>query len=366
MKKIIYKIFTKAIKLEGKSPNFASSLINDIKKDFVYNKENNIMQKLWAYKRGFFSNKIQLYNLNEKNYHKYLSDFEYHSLYPINGKASNWINDKLTLKYILNPFDDYLPKYYYQINNGKVLKLMDCKSEFSDDVYGLINLLKQEKHIAIKLIAGSLGNGFYKISYINNEFYKNEDMISENELIDFITSLKNHVAIEYINAHNRIRQIFDKTPNAIRIMTIKDENYENHIVAAFIRFGTKKTGFIEHGQVGGIFATIDIDSGKFSNAKILKNGQGVNLTYHPDTGQILEGYIPNWSLVKDEIQKMCDYIRQVKYMGWDIAITDDGFKVLEINSHQLLNGIQMYNPLYENEHSCKFFKQLLEENKSQL
>ena len=61
-------------------------------------KSTTIRQKIWAWRNGFFSDKIQKYNLNEANKLNYLQDFKYYKLHPLNGAYSKWIDDKLTKK----------------------------------------------------------------------------------------------------------------------------------------------------------------------------------------------------------------------------------------------------------------------------
>lgn len=64
-------------------------------------------EKAWALKRGFFPGRVKLYGLNEENYRNYLPDFNYFMLHPLNHHFKIWVNDKLTLKYILNSNDCY-------------------------------------------------------------------------------------------------------------------------------------------------------------------------------------------------------------------------------------------------------------------
>ena len=58
------------------------------------------------------------------------------------------------------------------------------------------------------------------------------------------------------------------------------------------------------------------------------------MDHHPDTGTLLEGYLPNWETVKKGVYDISMMIPQLEYLGFDIAITEDGFKILEINIHQ--------------------------------
>ena len=85
-------------------------------------------EKKWAMERGFFPGRIMLYGLTEENYKNYMPDYHYYMLHPFNHHFKIWVNDKLTLKYILNSSEcaDVMPAYYLYIeNDGSYTYLMD-------------------------------------------------------------------------------------------------------------------------------------------------------------------------------------------------------------------------------------------------
>ena len=111
---------------------------------------------------------------------------------------------------------------------------------------------------------------------------------------------------------------------------------------------------------------VDIRTGNYSNGVTIKNNDLVECKYHPDTQVLLEGILPNWSHICEKIIEISSYIPQVRYMGYDVIITDGGFKIIEINSHPGISYIQYYYPLLTDEASKDFFRQLIEEKKSEL
>ena len=60
------------------------------------------------------------------------------------------------------------------------------------------------------------------------------------------------------------------------------------------------------------------------------------------TNEKIEGIVPNWELVKEKLIEMAHYYPQLKYLGYDIAITQKGFEIIEINSHQGLHKAHMF------------------------
>ena len=343
---------------KGYQGSFGVKLISDVLMDLFYNKDNTFKEKVWAYKRGFLSPQVKNYGLNNDNFQYYLSDFDYYKMYPINGRFKLWIDDKLTIKYILYPFKGYLPEYYcHIISRGKTIPLMD--GEFINNITDIVELLKLRKELALKLVAGSLGVGFHKLSFINNEFYLDGEIINGDQLLEFLFQLKNYLVTEYIIPHHEIRKIYSLTANTIRVMVLNEDGKEPIIANAFIRFGTSITGQVDNVSVGGICAIIDINSGYYHNGKRIVNNKLVCCKVHPDTKVPIEGKLPYWDFIKQKLIEISIYLAEVKYMGFDVAITENGFKIIEINSHQDIKWYQYYYPLLTNNEAESFFRKLI-------
>ena len=62
-------------------------------KDDIGTKSTTLRQKIWAWKRGFPSYRIQQYSLTEENCRQILSDYDYAWLNRINNGYQKWIND---------------------------------------------------------------------------------------------------------------------------------------------------------------------------------------------------------------------------------------------------------------------------------
>lgn len=85
---------------------------------------------------------------------------------------------------------------------------------------------------------------------------------------------------------------------------------------------------------------IDIKQGILSEAKNYKNEVH---EIHPDSKVKIKGQkVPKW----EELKKMCRHVASqfpyIPYMAWDIVITQNGFKVIEINASTGLTLLQMW------------------------
>ena len=87
----------------------------------------------WALERGFIPGRIKLFGeeFNERTYQNYYADYDYFMAYPLNNHFAFWINDKLTLKYMLNTqkLAQYMTEYYLYIeHDGGYSYWMDTPS----------------------------------------------------------------------------------------------------------------------------------------------------------------------------------------------------------------------------------------------
>lgn len=210
------------MKKKGYDANAASWFKSSFKKD-LKNKKVKLSQKIWCWRRGFLSNKISYYGINEKNYQEYVSDLEFYRLFPLNNRYSKLIDDKLTLKYTLQPFNEYLPEYYYILRKNKVQKIFDCPIKEENTTQAVRNLLRDKKKLAVKLIEGEKGKGFYKFEEKENAIYVNDKLYKEEDFLDFISQLNGYLVTEYIEGNANLERIYSHSLNTVRVMYIRDE-----------------------------------------------------------------------------------------------------------------------------------------------
>ncbi|MDD4159789.1 MAG: sugar-transfer associated ATP-grasp domain-containing protein [Synergistaceae bacterium] len=312
-----------------------------IYRDAKRNKTCSAGQKIWAYRHGFLSRRIDQVGLNSKNLSRFLSDYDYMRLFPINGKFVFWIDDKLTTKYVLSKYSDCMPEYYFHLlkgNPNKILKLMDCPDGLSSDIGSILKLLKAKEQLALKPVSGAFGSGFTKLGFKSLRYTVNDKEIDENGICELLLSKNGFIITEYVEMHEELKRIYPCSLNTIRLKVVNENGDDPFIGEGAIKFGTKRSGFVDNISSGGISCWINIKTGYFNGGfEITKNKEFLKHTVHPDTGMRLEGIMPNWQLLQDGILKICRHIPQIEYMGFDVAVTADGFKIIEINSAQGLN-----------------------------
>ncbi len=365
---LLKNLIIRRLRKQGYSEYFAPRVLDERFNDLFSNKETTWKQKIWAQKRGFLSDKIAFYGLTEENFKDYLSDFDYYKLHPINGPYSHWIDDKLTMKLILHPFSEYLPEYYYQISNGQILKLMDCPEGYESTIEDIIRLLYEKHFLAAKLYSGTFANGFLKISYEGENILINNVVISYESLVNLISSWLRirsggYLITEYLSGNSELGKIWNQTPNTLRTMVINEDKQQAKLASSFFRFGSSKTGVVDNASIGGVCCHVNNDTGEFSDGRILKDHELISCPNHPDTNMQIGGILPSWESFKTILIKISAYLPQLKYMGYDVIFTNNGFKIIEINSHQGIKFHQFYQPFFANEITKDFFGELIQQKK---
>lgn len=325
---------------KGYGISWVRTSINEYK-----NSELPIRDRVWALKRGFYPYRIAQYNLTDDNYKTILSDRDYKKLFPINNKYRKYIDDKLVMKYILSPFDEYLPEYYYHLISGRgceALKLQDCPASYNANYTDVLKLLREKGELAVKPTGGTYGIGFSKMCYVDGEYCINNKIKTETEMYSFLKSLEDHIVIEYVKMHEVIKSLNSNSLNTIRVMVINEDGCNPVIPSAFMRIGTKQSGVVDNTAQGGMFCKVDVETGRFYDGEKINNHIITPAPVHPDTGIEIEGILPHWQLIKEKLIEIANYIPQIEWMGFDIAITPDGFNIIEINSHQGLHRYHTY------------------------
>ena len=301
--------------------------------------------------KGWSYSDWSILGITDTNRKQYLSTRDYCSLHPLNGTYSFWIDDKLTLKYILNGTDAgrYMPDYYFMIeDNGTVLPLMDASDKYSKGVDGIVQLLEIKKLLALKQVKGSLGAGFYKAESDGNAYFLNGEKLTKQEFIARIKTLRGYLVTEYLLPHPEFAKFCDKSVGCLRYVIGRRLNGELLDVYSFMRFGTKKSQFVENYNRGGVLTIIR--NGKYNGGNVLdfESNKNVLISYHPDNGIELKGSIPHWDEVVNAARTIADAMPQLSYMGIDFCITnDERVKIIEINSLTSLDSLQTDRSIFE-------------------
>lgn len=254
--------------------------MEELKNEHKHNYDREI--KRFAKKYEFFPSTVLALGITKENYKDYLRDYDYWRLFPLDGKYHKWIDNKLDLKYLLGDLGKYMPEYYFQITKEYgILKLLDCPKKFDNSIKSILNLLFDKKMIGIKPVKGYGGAEFYKVEVINNEILVNDEKYNESEFENFVLNLNNYLIMEYLECSGLPAKIYPKTANSLRYI-IGIEDGKQYKISNFIKFGNKKSGYVDNFYSGGITCPVD-NKGNFNGGYVKVKGVLEKIDIHPDT-----------------------------------------------------------------------------------
>lgn len=278
---------------------------------------------------GFEPNKSYYYDLSDNNKKHYLSDkFVYINNYFINNNIKYIIQDKLNFYLFMKNFTDRVcPIFGYYGTDKKYYNIKN------------VDLLEDNSKFVLKPNKGTKGMGVSIVSEIDKNL-----------------SISDYIVSPLISPNNYSSRIFSKSLNTIRILTGVLNN-EVIIISAVHRFGVDGSGIVDNFSAGGISAYIDVDSGKIIKACQIQHKKKKNVTNHPDTNEMIVGtFIPGWNEMIKELQSIHRSIGFLPYLGWDIAMLENGnFTIIEANHMPDLDLMQCHGPLLSNDKNKKIY-----------
>ncbi len=167
-----------------------------------------------------------------------------------------------------------------------------------------------------------------------------KDFDSLHTLYDYVMSLPKGIIETWIVQHSEISALYPHAVNPIRINTVLDGD-KMHIMTSTLSIGHNSK--IANASINALFALVDPKTGEVLTEACDYDG-GI-YEKHPETGATFKGFhIPFWKETLQMLEKATRTMHQVGYVGWDIAITENGPILIEGNNDPGYIGFQL--PLF--------------------
>ncbi len=214
----------------------------------------------------------------------------------------------------LNLFKDFVSRNWLYTPN----------SSFDD----FIAFVKNTPVFIAKPVEGVCGKGIEKYSLIDTN-------IGDLQIIYNQFVMGGALLEECLRAHDDI-YLGTKALSTFRIYTMIDHKGEVHVLKAKYRAGTGDA-IIDTAE-GCIAYPISIKYGVVEGPGINEVLNSKQYFYHPGCDKLVVGMkIPMWDRVIEVVTKAAKMIPQLRYIGWDIAITNNSVEILEGN-HNAWHG----------------------------
>lgn len=311
---------------------------------------------LWALKYKEVNRYYFLYGLDLKgrNPKDYIAYTEFRVLRNIlNFRQRENFRTKYTFNYLALTRDKFVfyqyckslnvpyPKLIGLVSKGKISWCDGNNLDFND----LTTITERNINAFCKEVNGESGIGAFILD-VRDGVIKIQD--KKASLDDLYKKFGDATFIlqEKLNNHQIIDKIYHNSLNTIKLITILNTNGEVEFFDSVMRFGANGN-FVDNASQGGIFVGISED-GYLQEVGYhepgIKQKLVVNGT-HPDTGMKFGGMrLPYWEELLLEAKRFHKFFYGVPSIGWDVAITPNGFVFTEtgedweIPVYQVTNG----------------------------
>lgn len=294
-------------------------VIDDIHKKTNIDKNYLLMDMIICsnkYGTGYHDyQEFEFYNLNKLERKTYLTRVK-------NNAIVRKFNNKDFFKYFDNKyefnkiFDKYLKREWMVLDNN-----------YED----FVKFCSNKKEIIVKPIDGCGGVGVDLI-----KLDKNKLKLTYNKLIK-----NNQLLIEEKIIQNKSLSKLNKSSvNTLRIVTFYDGK-QTHILNSVLKIGNG--GVTDNFSSGSMYTFVE--DGKIL-VPAIDNKDNI-FKIHPISKVKIVGYeIPNYDKAIELVNECAKIIKEVSYVGWDVAILDNDVCLIEGNCYP---GIYQIKPSFLNE-----------------
>lgn len=147
--------------------------------------------------------------------------------------------------------------------------------------------------------------------------------------------------------HPVLSKIYPGSANTIRIDTLVTD-MQVELGMAILRMGMGGLE-VDNGQAGGVSAPVDLETGRVCRPALHRLIYDTALTpydRHPDTGAPILGVeLPFWADLRDLVSAAAKNCKNVRSIGWDVALCSDGPILVEANQYWGVDLTQLHWPM---------------------
>lgn len=306
------------------------------------------------WRKGFLSSSFALYRLDQNDSQPYLPDFS--NLLRsrrINGSYEFLLHNKLAFERVLRPFSAFVAPVVGIIIRGEITSLAD--GDRAGRPCEATSLIRERDRLVLKPNVGGAGTGLTLVERRGDGVWVNDVAVSMSDFAGMTRELDDYLVCEFVYQHPVFAEIFPRTTNTVKVLTVWDEErLEPFVAAAVVRIGSDNSYPADAWAQGGFCAAIELESGRMGKA-VSKNLRWYDS--HPESGRKIGGVVvPQWGLIADEMVRIARANPFWRYVAWDIVPTESGFRILEGNNHTDIKLFQVHEPLLQDPRVRRFFE----------
>lgn len=251
---------------------------------------------------------FQFYNLNEEQRDTYLTRFR-------SKKLISQYNDESYAHLFdnKNEFNKLFKKYI-----GR--EFVDVATASKEEI---IDYFNSHDKIFAKMLDLTCGDGAEKLN--------TADFKSGEEFYEYVLDKGFGTLEDVIENHPDLAAVYPHAANCMRMITLIGDDGKPHLIYCVQKFGNADRIVDNY----GVHGPVDLETGEF----LYKSHPGETTSdklfeFHPYTGVRLVGFkTPYFKEAKEMILEAAMVVPQLRYVGWDVAITPTGPAIIEGNNY---------------------------------
>lgn len=273
------------------------------------------------YGAGYYDyQEFEFYNLTNEERKTYLTRTKNNLIIKKynNSKEFNKFDDKVLFN---SHFKDFIKRDYMVLNENN-------QAEFK-------KFLKSHKTIICKPVDGSGGKGILK--------YEITKQSKIDEIFKEILQNNSTLIEECISQHDEINKLYDGAVNTMRLFTFVTDNKDVVILNSIFKIGNG--GVTDNFSSGSMYTFLD-EEGVVLAPAIDQDDNYFKM--HPISNEKIVGFkVPLYKEACQMVKKAALIVPSIRYVGWDVALTNNGPVIIEGNSYP---GVFQMKPSFAKEH----------------
>ncbi len=315
-----------------KGKKLYDSIVSSMKKSKkTVNHELNSLYKYWhcfpdtyfrfgMFMKDFGDMELMKTFIPQQAYARYAADKDsrYHIL----------IDDKILFHNIARMYGIPVPERFFVFQDNIFCKNGQIISDMEVDE--ILNQITDER-VFIKRYRGGAGSGIsIAVRKEDGLFLDNGQRLTASAIRDRFSD-SNYIFEKQIVQEKTLARFNPDSVNTIRILT-----YKNKPISAAVRFGGKGD-YCDNISKGGMAVSINLETGELGEYG-MRMYDIEHYYEHPYSHLKFKGVtIPNWNLIIECVNKALSVLPYYNSIGFDIATTNDGPIIVEINSGAGIN-----------------------------
>ena len=230
-------------------------------------------------------------------------------------------------------------KFVLQMNDRNYAHIFDNKNEFDEvfkdflkrDYVDALNAPKEEfieyynthERTFAKMLDLTCGHGA--------EIINMSDFATGEDFYNYVKEKGFAVLEDVLENHPDIKAVYPCALNTMRMITLIGDDGKPRLLFAAHKFGNEGR-FVD---VYGLHGPVDLETGTikfpFHSGDTTSD---ILYTKHPYTGHQIVGFkVPFFKEAKEMILEAAMRVPQMRYIGWDVAITPNGPVIIEGNDY---------------------------------